>query len=155
MQKEVLKFQDIFVFGYFGEADGFANCSDGGAFGCQAVTRKRSPTWSPKRAPSPQCRWPSPLRASPAAALSRSKWERGARRAAQLPLHELYTAPCLGGMGPSFGWVGQPRPPGLISWQHVGRRTRTHLGAIEFSETPSAELTNAIASKRSPLSFAR
>ena len=34
----VEKFQDIFVFGYFGEADAFANCSDGGGFGCQAVT---------------------------------------------------------------------------------------------------------------------
>ena len=38
IQKIVEKFQDIFVFGYFGEADAFANCSDGGAFGCQAVT---------------------------------------------------------------------------------------------------------------------
>jgi hypothetical protein len=38
IDKEVLKFQDIFVAGYFGEADAFANCSDGGAFGCQAVT---------------------------------------------------------------------------------------------------------------------
>jgi hypothetical protein len=38
IQKLVEKFQDIFVFGYFGEADAFANCSDGGAFGCQAVT---------------------------------------------------------------------------------------------------------------------
>jgi hypothetical protein len=38
IQKEVLKFQDVFVFGYFGEAGGFANCSDGGALGCQAVT---------------------------------------------------------------------------------------------------------------------
>jgi hypothetical protein len=38
IQKQVEKFQDVFVFGYFGQADGFANCSDGGAFGCQAVT---------------------------------------------------------------------------------------------------------------------
>jgi hypothetical protein len=38
IQKMVEKFQDIFVFGYFGEADAFANCSDGGTFGCQAVT---------------------------------------------------------------------------------------------------------------------
>ena len=38
IQKLVEKFQDIFVFGYFGEADAFANCSDGGGFGCQAVT---------------------------------------------------------------------------------------------------------------------
>jgi hypothetical protein len=38
IQKIVEKFQDIFVFGYFGEADAFANCSDGGVFGCQAVT---------------------------------------------------------------------------------------------------------------------
>jgi hypothetical protein len=38
IQKLVEKFQDIFVFGYFGEADAFANCSDGGTFGCQAVT---------------------------------------------------------------------------------------------------------------------
>ena len=38
IQKLVEKFQDIFVFGYFGEADAFANCNDGGSFGCQAVT---------------------------------------------------------------------------------------------------------------------
>jgi hypothetical protein len=38
IQKTIEKFQDLFVFGYFGEADAFANCSDGGAFGCQAVT---------------------------------------------------------------------------------------------------------------------
>jgi hypothetical protein len=38
IQKMVEKFQDIFVFGYFGEADAFANCNDGGTFGCQAVT---------------------------------------------------------------------------------------------------------------------
>ena len=38
IQKQIEKFQDIFVFGYFGEADAFANCSDGGTFGCQAVT---------------------------------------------------------------------------------------------------------------------
>jgi hypothetical protein len=36
--KSVEKFQDVFVFGYLGEADGFANCSDGGGIGCQAVT---------------------------------------------------------------------------------------------------------------------
>jgi hypothetical protein len=39
IQKIVEKFQDLFVFGYFGEADAFANCSDGGVFGCQAVTQ--------------------------------------------------------------------------------------------------------------------
>jgi hypothetical protein len=38
IQKTIEKFQDLFVFGYFGEADAFANCSDGGVFGCQAVT---------------------------------------------------------------------------------------------------------------------
>jgi hypothetical protein len=38
IDKTIEKFQDIFVFGYFGEADAFANCSDGGTFGCQAVT---------------------------------------------------------------------------------------------------------------------
>lgn len=37
IDKEVLKFQDIFVAGYFGEADAFANCQDFGFFGCQAV----------------------------------------------------------------------------------------------------------------------
>jgi hypothetical protein len=36
--KEVQKFQDVFVFGYFGQADAFANCFDGAGFGCQAVT---------------------------------------------------------------------------------------------------------------------
>jgi hypothetical protein len=39
IQKQIEKFQDLFVFGYFGEADAFANCSDGGVFGCQAVTQ--------------------------------------------------------------------------------------------------------------------
>jgi hypothetical protein len=38
IHKTIEKFQDIFVFGYFGEADAFANCNDGGFFGCQAVT---------------------------------------------------------------------------------------------------------------------
>jgi hypothetical protein len=38
IQKIVEKFQFIDVFGFFGEADAFANCSDGGTFGCQAVT---------------------------------------------------------------------------------------------------------------------
>jgi hypothetical protein len=38
IQKTIEKFQDIFVFGFFGEADAFANCSDGGTWGCQAVT---------------------------------------------------------------------------------------------------------------------
>jgi hypothetical protein len=37
IQKTVQKFQDVFVFGFFGEADAFANCSDGAGFGCQAV----------------------------------------------------------------------------------------------------------------------
>jgi len=36
--KTVDKFQDVFVFGLFGEADAFANCFDGSGFGCQAVT---------------------------------------------------------------------------------------------------------------------
>jgi hypothetical protein len=39
IQKKIQKFQELFVFGYFGEADAFANCSDGGVFGCQAVTQ--------------------------------------------------------------------------------------------------------------------
>jgi hypothetical protein len=38
IQKTIEKFQDLFVFGYFAEADAFANCNDGGAFGCQATT---------------------------------------------------------------------------------------------------------------------
>jgi hypothetical protein len=38
IQKQVVKDQDVFVLGYLGEADGFANCSDGGGGGCQAVT---------------------------------------------------------------------------------------------------------------------
>jgi hypothetical protein len=38
IDKVVTKFQDVFVFGFFGEADAFANCSDGAAFGCQAIT---------------------------------------------------------------------------------------------------------------------
>lgn len=37
INKRVQKWQDIFVLGYFGEADAFANCFDGGMFGCQAV----------------------------------------------------------------------------------------------------------------------
>lgn len=37
IDKKVKKFQDIFVLGYFGEADAFANCFDGGNFGCQAI----------------------------------------------------------------------------------------------------------------------
>jgi hypothetical protein len=36
--KTVEKFQDVFVFGLFGEADAFANCFDASGFGCQAVT---------------------------------------------------------------------------------------------------------------------
>ena len=38
IHKEVTKFQDVFVFGLFGEADAFANCFDGSGFGCQATT---------------------------------------------------------------------------------------------------------------------
>ena len=38
IQKNVEKFQDVFVFGLFGEADAFANCFDSSGFGCQAVT---------------------------------------------------------------------------------------------------------------------
>ena len=37
IDKEVRKFQDVFVLGFFGEADAFANCRDGAGFGCQAV----------------------------------------------------------------------------------------------------------------------
>jgi len=37
IDKNVRKFQDVFVMGYFGEADAFANCRDGAGFGCQAV----------------------------------------------------------------------------------------------------------------------
>jgi hypothetical protein len=36
--KTVEKFQDVFVFGLFAEADAFANCFDASGFGCQAVT---------------------------------------------------------------------------------------------------------------------
>jgi hypothetical protein len=39
VQKEVEKFQDIFVFGLFGTADAFANCFDASGFGCQATTQ--------------------------------------------------------------------------------------------------------------------
>ena len=38
IDKVVLKFQDIFVFGLFGEADAFSNCFDASGFGCQATT---------------------------------------------------------------------------------------------------------------------
>jgi hypothetical protein len=38
IQKNVQKFQDVFVRGFFGEADAFANCFDAAAFGCQATT---------------------------------------------------------------------------------------------------------------------
>jgi hypothetical protein len=38
INKVVEKFQDVFVFGLFGEADAFANCYDASGFGCQAVT---------------------------------------------------------------------------------------------------------------------
>ena len=38
IHKEVTKFQDVFVFGLFGEADAFANCFDASGFGCQATT---------------------------------------------------------------------------------------------------------------------
>lgn len=37
IDKTVKKFQDVFVFGFFGEADSFANCYDAAAFGCQAI----------------------------------------------------------------------------------------------------------------------
>jgi hypothetical protein len=36
--KNIQKFQDVFVFGLFGESDAFANCFDASGFGCQAVT---------------------------------------------------------------------------------------------------------------------
>jgi hypothetical protein len=36
--KEVTKFQDVQVFGLFGEADAFSNCFDASGFGCQATT---------------------------------------------------------------------------------------------------------------------
>jgi hypothetical protein len=38
INKEVTKFQDVDVFGLFGEADAFANCFDASGFGCQATT---------------------------------------------------------------------------------------------------------------------
>jgi hypothetical protein len=38
INKVVEKFQDVFVFGLFGEADAFSNCSDAAGFGCQATT---------------------------------------------------------------------------------------------------------------------
>jgi hypothetical protein len=38
IQKVVEKFQDVDVFGLFGEADAFANCFDATGFGCQATT---------------------------------------------------------------------------------------------------------------------
>jgi hypothetical protein len=38
IQKVIEKFQDVFVFGLFGESDAFANCFDSSGFGCQAVT---------------------------------------------------------------------------------------------------------------------
>jgi hypothetical protein len=38
IQKNVEKFQDVFVAGLFGEADAFANCFDAAGFGCQATT---------------------------------------------------------------------------------------------------------------------
>ena len=39
IRKDVQKFQDVFVFGLFGEADAFSNCFDAGGFGCQATTQ--------------------------------------------------------------------------------------------------------------------
>jgi hypothetical protein len=36
--KLVEKFQDVQVFGLFGEADAFSNCFDASGFGCQATT---------------------------------------------------------------------------------------------------------------------
>jgi hypothetical protein len=38
IDKTVTKFQDVFVFGLFGEADAFSNCFDASGFGCQATT---------------------------------------------------------------------------------------------------------------------
>jgi hypothetical protein len=38
IKKDIKKFQDVFVFGLFGEADAFANCFDASGFGCQATT---------------------------------------------------------------------------------------------------------------------
>jgi hypothetical protein len=38
INKEVHKFQDVFVQGFFGEAEAFANCFDAAAFGCEAIT---------------------------------------------------------------------------------------------------------------------
>jgi len=38
IDKTVTKFQDVFVFGLFGEADAFSNCFDAAGFGCQATT---------------------------------------------------------------------------------------------------------------------
>jgi hypothetical protein len=38
IDKTVTKFQDVDVFGLFGEADAFANCFDASGFGCQATT---------------------------------------------------------------------------------------------------------------------
>jgi hypothetical protein len=38
ISKVVEKFQDVFVFGLFGEADAFSNCFDASGFGCQATT---------------------------------------------------------------------------------------------------------------------
>jgi hypothetical protein len=38
IQKLVDKFQDVDVFGLFGESDAFANCFDATGFGCQATT---------------------------------------------------------------------------------------------------------------------
>jgi hypothetical protein len=38
IDKTITKFQDVFVFGLFGEADAFANCFDASGFGCQATT---------------------------------------------------------------------------------------------------------------------
>jgi hypothetical protein len=38
INKVVEKFQDVFVFGLFGEADAFSNCFDASGFGCQATT---------------------------------------------------------------------------------------------------------------------
>jgi hypothetical protein len=38
IQKLVDKFQNVDVFGLFGESDAFANCFDATGFGCQATT---------------------------------------------------------------------------------------------------------------------
>jgi hypothetical protein len=38
IDKQVSKLQEVFVQGFFGEADAFANCFDAAGFGCEAIT---------------------------------------------------------------------------------------------------------------------